>query len=258
MLRHPDARERKIGKSVEGRDLLLWTIGKPDAKVTVWLMFRQHAWESGSSWAGDGAVQALLRDSNLRAGVRWQILPMADPDGVAGGRVRFNHNGYDLNRNWDVDDARLMPEIAAQRSAIQEWRRAGNSIDLFFTLHNTETAEYLEGPPGALGEALFNALKEQTTFDPTRRSIGGGAESGTGKGERGAGTRGRRDSGVPDGAEDRVQREVGTLTGSWRPHPLRRRTGGGDSQGGDESPLKAAFSMPAAGPGRPRVPAAVS
>ena len=44
-----------------------WTIGKPDAKITVWLMFRQHAWESGSSWAGDGAVQALLRDSRLAA-----------------------------------------------------------------------------------------------------------------------------------------------------------------------------------------------
>jgi hypothetical protein len=168
VLRHPEARERKIGKSVEGRDLLLWTIGKPDEKVTVWLMFRQHAWESGSSWAGDGAVQALLRDSNLRAGVVWQVLPVADPDGVAGGKVRFNHNGYDLNRNWDVDDVRLMPEIAAQRGAIQEWRRDGKSIALFFTLHNTETAEYLEGPAGTFGEALFNALREQTTFDPTR------------------------------------------------------------------------------------------
>jgi hypothetical protein len=168
VLGNREARERKIGKSVEGRDLLLWTIGNPEAKNTVWLMFRQHAWESGSSWAGEGAVQALLRDAKLRAGVRWQILPMADPDGVAGGRVRFNHNRYDLNRNWDVDDARLMPEIAAQRSVIDEWWRHGNSIDLFFTLHNTETAEYLEGPAGAFGEALFQALRQQTSFDPTR------------------------------------------------------------------------------------------
>jgi hypothetical protein len=136
--------------------------------VTVWLMFRQHAWESGSSWAGDAAVRALLGDPRLRTGVRWQIFPMADPDGVAGGGVRFNRNGYDLNRNWDVDDGRLMPEIAAQRKAIEDWRSTGHSIDLFFTLHNTETAEYLEGPPGALAAAFFKALKEQTTFDPTR------------------------------------------------------------------------------------------
>lgn len=168
VLRHPEAHEQSIGKSVEGRDLLLWTIGKADAKVTVWLMFRQHAWESGSSWTGDGAVRALVSDASLRAGVRWLVFPMADPDGVVKGGVRFNRNGFDLNRNWDVSDARRMPEIAAQRAAVQEFLRAGNSIDLFFTLHNTETAEYVEGPPGALAQTLFQALQRETTFDPTR------------------------------------------------------------------------------------------
>jgi hypothetical protein len=168
VVRHEDAGERVIGKSVEDRDLLLWTIGKADAKTTVWLMFRQHAWESGSSWTGDGVVRALLASADLRAGIRWQVLPMADPDGVAHGGVRFNRKGYDLNRNWDVNDARLMPEIAAQKKAIAEWRSAGHSIDLFFTLHNTETAEYLEGPSGALAQKFFQTLKEQTTFDPTR------------------------------------------------------------------------------------------
>jgi hypothetical protein len=168
VLSHPDVREEKIGKSVEGRDLLLWTIGNPGAKTTVWLMFRQHAWESGSSWTGDGAVRALLHDLKLRTSIRWKILPMADPDGVAKGGVRFNRNGYDLNRNWDVNNPHRMPEIEAQRTAILEWLHAGNSIDLFFTLHNTETAEYLEGPPGSFAEAFFRALKEQTTFDPTR------------------------------------------------------------------------------------------
>ena len=117
---------------------------------------------------------------------------MADPDGVAEGGVRFNHNGYDLNRNWDVDDARRMPEIAAQRKAILDWLHAGNSIDLFFTLHNTETAEYLEGPPGALAEAFFKALKEQTTFDPTRPLSEVVPNTQRGKGERGAGARSRR------------------------------------------------------------------
>jgi hypothetical protein len=131
-------------------------------------MFRQHAWESGSSWTGDGAVRALLHDIRLRTDVRWKVFPMADPDGVGKGGVRFNHDGYDLNRNWDVNDPHHMPEIAAQRSAILEWLRSGNSIKLFFTLHNTETGEYLEGPPGALAQAFFKALKEQSTFDPTR------------------------------------------------------------------------------------------
>jgi len=172
VVRHPEAREQVIGKSLEGRDLLLWIIGKPSgtpgAERTVWLMFRQHAWESGSSWAGDGAVRSLLRGAGLRAHVRWMILPMADPDGVAHGGVRFNRRGYDLNRNWDINSAQLMPEIVAQRTAIADWIRAGKSVDLFLTLHNTETSEYLEGPPGALADDLFKTLKEQTTFDPSR------------------------------------------------------------------------------------------
>ena len=79
---HPDAHEQKIGKSVEGHDLLLWTIGNANAKTTVWLMFRQHAWESGSSWTGDGAVRALLHD--IRAAHRHPV--ENSPDGRSGRR----------------------------------------------------------------------------------------------------------------------------------------------------------------------------
>src|SRR5262249_488688 len=116
----------------------------------------------------EGAIRALLSDASLRDGIQWKILPMADPDGVAHGGVRFNRNGYDLNRNWDVRDPKLMPEIAAQRNAITEWLRAGNTVDLFLTLHSTETAEYLEGPSGALARDLFETLSKQTTFNPSR------------------------------------------------------------------------------------------
>ena len=168
MRRNPAAREQIIGKSVEGRNLLLWTIGDAAAKLNVWLMFRQHAWESGSSWVGDAAVRALLDDPRLRERVRWHILPLADPDGVAHGGVRFNRHGFDLNRNWDVTDPVRMPEIAAQRKGHLDWRAAGNSIDFFLSIHNTETNEYLEGPAGALADSIFDALKQRTTFDPPR------------------------------------------------------------------------------------------
>lgn len=164
---HGEAREQVIGKSVEGRDLLLWTIGRPDAPKTVWLMFRQHAWETGSSWTGDGAVRSLLAVASLRDKVCWKILPFADPDGVAHGGVRFNRHGYDLNRNWDVSAAK-MPEIEAQRAAVREWVRGGRQVDFFLSLHNTETSEYLEGPPGPLADDVFALLKERTTFHPSR------------------------------------------------------------------------------------------
>jgi hypothetical protein len=172
--KHPDFQEEKIGKTVNGRDLLLWTMSsrtKP-AKKTVWLMFRQHSWETGSSWVGEGAVRALLspESSSLRDSITWKILPLCDPDGVARGGVRFNTNGYDLNRNWDVTDTSKMPEISAQRGAVAGWIKGGHTADLFFSLHNTETSEYLEGPSAfqPLAEGFFAALKGSTTFAPTR------------------------------------------------------------------------------------------
>jgi len=65
-----------------------------------------------------------------------------------------------------------MPEIAAQRKAVLDWVDAGNRLDLFLALHNTETGEYLEGPPGSRHSDLlarfFRLLKENTTFNPTR------------------------------------------------------------------------------------------
>jgi hypothetical protein len=164
---------------VEPGSMPLWTItdkSVPDAsKKVVWLMFRQHAWETGSSWAGEGAVRFLISASPEAARIRRQaifkIFPMADPDGVRRGNVRFNAAGYDLNRNWDVDDAVKMPEIAAQKRAILGWVDAGGRVDLFLSLHNTETGEYLEGPLSGfdeLGPRFFAALQQRSTFAPTR------------------------------------------------------------------------------------------
>ena len=166
-----EKREEVIGKSAGGRDLLLWTIGS--GRKTAWLMFRQHSWESGTSWVGEGAVRALLQNDR---GITWKIFPMCDPDGVARGGVRFNVNGYDLNRNWDTIDPKLMPEIAAQHAAVGKWLKSGRTIDLYFTQHNTETAEYLQGPPGPVlpvGQKLFDILVRDTTFHPSRPLFSG-------------------------------------------------------------------------------------
>lgn len=174
----PDFHEQTIGKTVGGRDLLLWTIthGDNKSKKTIWLMFRQHSWESGSSWVGEGAIRTLLSDESrkLREEVIWKIIPLCDPDGVARGGVRFNANGFDLNRNWDLVDPIKMPEITAQRNTVKQWLEGGNHIDLLLSLHNTETNEYLEGPPDnggngkfkPLAERVFQILSQQTTFAP--------------------------------------------------------------------------------------------
>ncbi len=156
-----------IGRTVGGRPIELWTLdrsGGNEKAPVVWMMFRQHAWEAGTSWTGDGFLR------NLPDGVLWKILPWCDPDGVDLGGVRFNQRGYDVNRNWDSpNDVAKRPEILAQKTAMGEWLKADKRIDLFLTLHNTETGEYLEGPPESdKGKALWKALKEKTRFDPDR------------------------------------------------------------------------------------------
>lgn len=176
---HPHFTRRVIGKSAEGRELLLLTVTDPLARgdrPVVWLMARQHAWESPTSWVAEGALRFLLSDSSEAAAIRrrvvFHVFPMVDPDGVVRGGVRFNVHGYDLNRNWDAIDPEKMPEIAAHRRAVLDWVDGGGRLDLFLTLHNTETAEYLEGPPdgafGGLLERFHKLLVERSSFEPTR------------------------------------------------------------------------------------------
>ncbi len=194
----PNFKSEDIGKSVKGRPLFLFTITDskvPEAnKKVIWLMARQHSWESFSSWVAEGAVRFLLSDEpeakQLRQGAIWKILPAADPDGLASGGVRFNAHGFDLNRNWDIEDPIKMPEITAQRKAIFGWLDGGHHVDLFLSMHNTETSEYLEGPPNsdgrfkALGERFFTLLKEKTTFAPTRELTWAAETTSSGKAGR--------------------------------------------------------------------------
>ncbi|HWQ54349.1 MAG TPA: M14-type cytosolic carboxypeptidase [Bryobacteraceae bacterium] len=179
---HPALNEEVVGKTLAGRPIPLLTITNPKTpetgKPVIWLMARQHAWESGTSWVAEGAVRWLLsqhpRAARLRDGFVFKVFPMADPDGVARGGVRFNAKGYDLNRNWDAVDAKLMPETFYQRKAILDWVDSGRTVDLFLALHNTEAQDYLEGPLTAGGPRLrglaerLHKLLGGTTFHAAR------------------------------------------------------------------------------------------
>lgn len=165
--KHPHLKREVIGKTVGGRDMLLLTVTNPavaDAgKKVIWLMARQHAWETGTSYVAEGALRYLVSGAAQASGIRdtrvFKIFPMADPDGVARGGVRFNTHGYDLNRNWDAVDPVKMPEIAAQRKAILDWVDSGRRIDLFLALHNTEGADFIEAPLEAGGAELQNLAR---------------------------------------------------------------------------------------------------
>ncbi len=99
-----------------------------DAKKVVWLQARQHAWEAGTSQVLEAALRFVTSDDEkareLRRRVVFKFTPMVDPDGCANGGVRFNANGYDVNRHWDEVDLRdkeklrLMPENRYVKRAI--------------------------------------------------------------------------------------------------------------------------------------------
>ncbi len=182
--RSSHARIEVIGRTAQGRDLHLVTVtdaAVPDAqKKVVWLQARQHAWEAGTSYVMEGALRFITSDDpravELRRKVVFKFTPMVDVDGCAGGKVRFNANGYDVNRHWSEVDLRskqllqLMPEIWYTKKAIVTAGR----IDLMVNLHNTETGEYLDtqaDDPATLKtmQRFYNLLVEHSTFDPSRK-----------------------------------------------------------------------------------------
>ena len=130
-----------IGKTVQGRELEIIRLGKADAPHRVFLRARAHPWESGGNWVVEGLIRQLL-EGEAGAGKfpgRYcvYILPLANKDGVALGRTRFNLQGKDLNRNWDQP---ADPELAPENAALERWLdgmiRAGQRPHLALELHN--------------------------------------------------------------------------------------------------------------------------
>ena len=184
--RLPTARVEVIGKTVQQRDLHLVTVAnfeKPGTR-TVWLQARQHAWETGTSCVMEGALRFITSDEPqpraLRDKVVFKFTPMMDPDGCANGKVRFNANGYDVNRHWDEVDLwrkeflRRMPEIWYVKRAIFACMDSERKIDLMLNLHNTETTEYMATqvaaePAQKLMQRFYDALVAKTSFDPNQQ-----------------------------------------------------------------------------------------
>lgn len=174
--RHPLVAIETIGRTVEGRPLEIVRVGRIDAPFRVFLRARAHPWEPGGNWVVQGLLRALLADTpaSRRALDTFcvYVMPMANKDGVARGRTRFNLRGRDLNRNWDRP---APPDLAPENSALEEWllraKAEGRLPHLALELHNdAEGKLHLSRPdvPG-LEEYLENmrrleALLRQHTW----------------------------------------------------------------------------------------------
>lgn len=169
---HAHVVKQAIGKTPEGRDIVLVTVSNDEIsledKQIIWIMARQHAWESGTSWVMEGILRYLTESQEGTAWLNafvFKLIPMADPDGVARGGVRFNQYGHDLNRNWDLVKPEEMPEIASQKKAFSEWVATNKRVDFFLTIHNTESSDYLQGPDLRIGKLVWENLVTSTAFD---------------------------------------------------------------------------------------------
>jgi hypothetical protein len=133
-----------IGKTVEGRELEIIRVGDPEAAHRVLLRARAHPWEPGGNWVVEGLIRRLLRDDEKAGQYRDRycvyIMPMANKDGVARGRTRFNLFGADLNRKWNQPaDPAVNPENHALESWLQSMIDRGRRPDLMIDLHNDDS-----------------------------------------------------------------------------------------------------------------------
>lgn len=192
--RHPDTDIKIIGNTVEGRPLEIVRIGKESAPYRVFLRARAHPWESGGNWVIQGLVDKLLSDDETAKKALKSycvfMLPMANKDGVARGRSRFNLRGRDLNRNWDEPADR---ELAPENFVLEKWLEgqitAGKKPHLALELHNDGNGRlHINRPMSAEGERHYDRMKileellrAHTWFrEGTSISPGGGGTLGAG------------------------------------------------------------------------------
>jgi hypothetical protein len=181
---HPLVTWTSIGRTVEGRDVDLVRVGKPEAaqdKVPhcVLLRARAHAWEPGGNWVVEGLLRRLLQNDDDARRYRDRycvyVLPMANKDAVVHGRTRFNMQGMDLNRRWDKPaDPVLAPENAALEGWLDQQLAQGRRPDLAIDFHNDASGLLHVSRPELATEKLKiylsrmdrleKLLREQTWF----------------------------------------------------------------------------------------------
>ena len=138
---HPLVDITTIGQTVEGRELEIIRVGKPEAPYRVLLRARSHAWEPGGNWVIQGLIRSLLQDDDQARQYLDRycvyIMPMANKDGVVRGYTRFNIMGKDLNRDWDRPaDERYAPENHALENWLNSMVQMGMCPHLGIDLHN--------------------------------------------------------------------------------------------------------------------------
>lgn len=169
MARLPFVEESEIGRSVGGRPLRQLTIGPENPKYAVAIIGRQHPPEVTGTMALMEFVETLAGPSELAAEFRqnFQVLvvPLMNPDGVAGGNWRHNLHGVDLNRDWEKF---RQPEPQALRDSVLRYQspempRLAFFLDFHSTQHDVFYVETGEEQvwPSEFSERWLKALGQR-------------------------------------------------------------------------------------------------
>jgi hypothetical protein len=158
---HPDAEPFTLATTKGGRPVKGIRLGKPDAPAAVWVQARQHAWEAGSSWVGQGFLNWVTSEDplarTLRETTEIYFVPIMDVDNVATGAGGKDAVPRDHNRDWA--DQPLYPEVAAAQRRLAELDQSGR-LRLFLDLHNPG--------PGDKQSFFFGPFDYETMPGPIR------------------------------------------------------------------------------------------
>ncbi len=122
----PRVRLASIGRSVNGADIDMLTIGTPGPdKKKLWIIALQHSSETQSGYFLEGFVDRMLDEhdpivSRLLDTAVIRIVPNVNPDGTEQVRFRTNARGVNLNREWAAPSVERSPEVYHVRSRMEE------------------------------------------------------------------------------------------------------------------------------------------
>ena len=159
---------RRLGATVDGRDIDLIRIGEPSPqRRSCWIIARQHPGESMAEWLIEGLLDRLLDDEDavgrwLRERTTFYVVPNMNPDGSFRGHLRNNAAGANLNREWESPTQERSPEVYFVREAMR-----ASGVDFFLDVHGDEALPYnfisgAEGIPSWSDEA---AKRQQRYLD---------------------------------------------------------------------------------------------
>ena len=135
------ARLRRLGASIQGRDIDALVVGKGERPV--WIIARQHPGETMAEWFVDGLLQRLLDptdplSSAVQAAATFYIVPNMNPDGAVLGNLRTNAAGANLNREWLAPSIERSPEVMCVRESLH-----ATGCSAFFDIHGDENLPYV-------------------------------------------------------------------------------------------------------------------